>query len=198
MDNVATIDKATRFAARKHRNGVRKDELKTPYIVHPIGVMMIIREVGKTTALDILCAAILHDIIEDTLKNAKDSKEIKKVYDEIMNEFSKATADYVMELTDDQSLKKYEKKAAQIIKAKYFSFGAGIIKIADKIYNCSDNPNWSQERKTEYVQFSIDVINNIPVPKDNLEFKQFKLVYNAFQTLVKKTNVTFERPLNIL
>jgi (p)ppGpp synthase/HD superfamily hydrolase len=36
-----------------------------PYIVHPVGVMMVLVECGETD-LDLLVAALLHDTVEDT------------------------------------------------------------------------------------------------------------------------------------
>ena len=46
---IEVVIKATNFAAIKHRNQRRKDEAKTPYINHPIGVAFILIEEGKVT-----------------------------------------------------------------------------------------------------------------------------------------------------
>ena len=46
---IEAVIKATNFAAIKHRNQRRKDEAKTPYINHPIGVAFILIEEGNIT-----------------------------------------------------------------------------------------------------------------------------------------------------
>ena len=46
---IGVVIKATNFAAIKHSNQRRKDEAKSPYINHPIGVAFILIEEGKIT-----------------------------------------------------------------------------------------------------------------------------------------------------
>lgn len=60
---MPNIDRAIRFAALAHKGQVRKGG-DQPYIFHPLEVL----EVVSTMTLDddILCAAVLHDTIEDT------------------------------------------------------------------------------------------------------------------------------------
>lgn len=50
------------FAAIKHREQRRKDVEKTPYINHPIGVANIIASEGEVFDLEVLMAAVLHDV----------------------------------------------------------------------------------------------------------------------------------------
>ena len=59
------ILKATQFSALKHHDQKRKDG-KTPYIIHPISVAMILSDIGGIDDEEILSAALLHDTIEDT------------------------------------------------------------------------------------------------------------------------------------
>ncbi|MBM4422522.1 MAG: bifunctional (p)ppGpp synthetase/guanosine-3',5'-bis(diphosphate) 3'-pyrophosphohydrolase [Chloroflexi bacterium] len=58
------IDSALAFAARAHDGQVRKST-DVPYIVHPVGVMMVLIECGETDS-ELLAAALLHDTVEDT------------------------------------------------------------------------------------------------------------------------------------
>ena len=67
--------KATQFAALKHCDQRRKDG-KTPYIIHPISVAMILSEIGSIEDLEILSAALLHDTLEDTDTSAHELEKI--------------------------------------------------------------------------------------------------------------------------
>ncbi len=58
------ILKATQFSALKHQNQKRKDG-KTPYVIHPISVAVILSEIGDIDDEEILSAALLHDTIEE-------------------------------------------------------------------------------------------------------------------------------------
>src|SRR5258706_1698618 len=62
MDS-SLIDSALIFAARAHRQQTRKGT-DIPYIVHPVGVMLLLAQAGETDP-EILAAALLHDPLED-------------------------------------------------------------------------------------------------------------------------------------
>lgn len=57
------IDKAIRFAASAHKGQTRKAG-NQPYIFHPLEVLNVVSTM--TLDEDILCAAVLHDTVEDT------------------------------------------------------------------------------------------------------------------------------------
>ena len=61
--SVALLDYALRFATQAHEGQVRKYSGE-PYIVHPMNVARIVAEV--TDDVNMLCAAYLHDTVEDT------------------------------------------------------------------------------------------------------------------------------------
>lgn len=58
------IETALIFAARAH-DGQRRKSTDVPYIVHPVGVMLILMETGETDP-ELLAGALLHDTVEDT------------------------------------------------------------------------------------------------------------------------------------
>ena len=60
MDKVT---KAIEFAARAHDGMIRKKD-KTPYILHPLEAAVIVG--SMTDDQDIISAAVLHDVVEDT------------------------------------------------------------------------------------------------------------------------------------
>jgi len=152
-DITSALLEATLFAADKHRGQRRKDEQGTPYINHPIHVANLLASVGGITDLSILQAGLLHDTVEDTNTSGE----------EIEQRFGSTVRKLVMEVTDDKTLEKHERKRKQIEKAPNLSAGAKVIKLADKIANLADivaSPpvGWSLERRRQYLAWSNDVI----------------------------------------
>jgi guanosine-3',5'-bis(diphosphate) 3'-pyrophosphohydrolase len=144
------------FATHKHQGQVRKDGNRSPYITHPMAVATAIAEIGRVADTLVLKAAILHDTIEDT-----DTTE-----EEIRQSFGEEVLQVVLEVTDDKSLEKMERKRLQVIHAPTLSYSARIIKLADKITNCQDilqtpPQDWTLERRRNYIQWCADVIFQI-------------------------------------
>jgi len=149
---VASIVRCTNFAAVKHRQQRRKDEDQTPYINHPIGVAHLLVEAGVRDPV-VLQAALLHDTVEDT----------DTTLEEIRGEFGSRVADVVAEVTDDKSLPKQERKRLQIEHAGACSAEAKLVKLADKLYNCTDltrclPTGWTEDRRQEYYRWARAVL----------------------------------------
>ncbi|MCU7801614.1 MAG: HD domain-containing protein [Candidatus Thiodiazotropha sp. (ex Lucinoma borealis)] len=152
------------FAARKHRDQRRMDVQASPYINHPITLADILVNEGGVTDTETLVTALLHDTIEDTDTTAE----------EIESEFGLVVAGLVMEVTDDDSLTKLERKELQIQHAPYLSEKARLVKLADKIANLRDvchNPpkDWSLQRKQAYFDWAKAVIDGLRGTHDELE-----------------------------
>ena len=58
------VERAYRIAERAHR-GQARDE-GSPYIEHPLRVALIVADELKRPEPDLICAALLHDVVEDT------------------------------------------------------------------------------------------------------------------------------------
>lgn len=157
--------KALAFAADKHRFQTRKDKAGTPYINHPINVARTLAEIGNENNIQLLTAALLHDTIEDT--------ETKP--EEIESQFGKEVLDLVLEVTDDKSLSKEERKKLQVLHASKKSTLAKKLKLADKICNVYDiihhPPGWPIERKLQYLKWAEDVLEGLKGANENLENK---------------------------
>jgi guanosine-3',5'-bis(diphosphate) 3'-pyrophosphohydrolase len=150
---VPGVRLATGFAAWKHTGQFRKGEGKTPYIHHPVEVAAILSEAGAVEDNDVLQAALLHDTIEDT--------ETER--EEIESHFGLRICSIVVEVTDDKSLQKQERKAAQIAHAPHLSKEAQSLKLADKISNVFDvafsTPvDWPPERQLAYFDWASQVV----------------------------------------
>jgi guanosine-3',5'-bis(diphosphate) 3'-pyrophosphohydrolase len=157
------ILKAAEFAANKHRGQFRKGNLNTPYINHPVKVASVLEEVGIDDH-ETLAAALLHDVIEDT----------DTTHSEIKNVFNRKVADIVLEVSDDKEKSKKERKDLQIEGARFLTYEAKLIRIADKICNIQDvsgqdSPNWNYERKYEYLEWAKKVVDQINGTNEVLE-----------------------------
>ncbi len=176
MNDLAKFIQAASFAAKKHRGQKRKGAVEEPYINHPLEVANLLANVGKVEDNDILIAAVLHDTIEDT----ETTKE------EIAELFGTKVSEMVLEVTDDKSLPKAERKQKQIEHAPHLSIGAKHIKLADKSSNIRDvteNPPdfWSDERRLEYILWGEKVVAGLRGVNENLENHFDKLVETAKQ-----------------
>jgi guanosine-3',5'-bis(diphosphate) 3'-pyrophosphohydrolase len=72
-NDIQILVRAFAFAAEKHSNQRRKDAEESPYINHPIALVDVLANEGNVTDIETLCAAALHDTIEDTSNHAEDS-----------------------------------------------------------------------------------------------------------------------------
>lgn len=151
--STALILKAAQFAAQKHRHQRRKDVEASPYINHPIALASLLANEGCVTDSEVLCAALLHDTIEDTGTTAE----------ELRAQFGVAITSIVLEVSDDKSLPKKERKRLQVLHAPHASPKAKLVKLADKICNLRDllvSPprGWSLKRQQAYFDWAERVV----------------------------------------
>ncbi len=178
-DNIQLFIKAIEFAAHKHRNQRRKNIEATPYINHPIALASVLANEGQIAEINVLCAALLHDTIEDT----------ETTENELRLVFGETICGIVIELTDNKSLPKSERKRLQIEHANHVSHSAKLVKLADKICNLRDiisSPpaDWSPERKKEYFNWTLQVVDKLRGTHQGLE-RLFDVVFSDGQTLFK-------------
>lgn len=164
------VIQAIDFAAGQHKFQRRKGFYRIPYINHPIRVMRILAEAGGVVSPNILAAAALHDVLEDT-----DCKE-----DQIEKMFGPEVLTIVKEVTDDMNLPSAERKRKQILKAPTLSEGGRMIKMADKIANMQDiltfPLDWSRHKKLAYFQWATEVAKGCSGVNSGLE-KAFEEIF---------------------
>lgn len=144
---------ALQFAADRHRDQRRKGPDHQPYVNHLIDVVELLWRVGQVRDPVILIAALLHDSIEDTSATPA----------EIAGLFGEEVLAVVLEVTDDKTLPKAERKRLQVERAPHKSLRARQLKLADKISNVRDvqrNPpaEWPSERCDEYLDWARQVV----------------------------------------
>ncbi len=156
MSTTQTILKAAAFAAHKHRDQRRKDAAASPYINHPIALANILANEGGILDAVVIAAALLHDTLEDTETTPEELQEL----------FGADVAGVVVEVSDDKSLPKAERKQLQIEHAAHISERAKLVKLADKIANIRDVADappagWSLPRRREYFDWAKQVVDGL-------------------------------------
>jgi guanosine-3',5'-bis(diphosphate) 3'-pyrophosphohydrolase len=148
-----TFIRALGVAADLHKHQHRKGSSKIPYINHPIKVCDLLLRIGGIQDEITLSAAMLHDTIEDT----------QATFTGLESVFGTVIASVVLEVSDDKSLSKEERKRLQITHAPLLSHAAKLIKLADKIANMQDiihHPlDWSVDRKVAYFSWAKQVVD---------------------------------------
>ena len=76
--DIKLVQKAYEFAKAKHGDQLRKSG--EPYIIHPVQVAYILANLGLDD--NTICAALLHDVLEDT----------NTTYDDLVKEFNEEVA----------------------------------------------------------------------------------------------------------
>ena len=169
--------KAAHFAAQKHAGQRRKGTAAEPYINHLLEVAELVSSALAEPDIDLVIAALLHDTVEDTGV----TKEV------LVEAFGSDVADLVMEVTDEKSLPKAERKRLQIVQASQISVRAQAIKLADKISNlrgilASPPADWSGERKREYFEWAKQVVDCLSAPNQMLK-AEFERLYRQVESL---------------
>jgi guanosine-3',5'-bis(diphosphate) 3'-pyrophosphohydrolase len=162
--DLTLLLRALAFAADKHRHQRRKDAEASPYINHPIALANVLVEEGGVEDIEVLCAALLHDTIEDT----------DTTHEELGNAFGSRIAHIVAEVTDDKNLKSEERKRLQIEHAPKLSVEAKLVKLADKTCNLRDivvrpPAKWDLARRREYFDWAKRVVDGLRGVQPRLE-----------------------------
>ncbi|HAM08818.1 MAG: hypothetical protein A2X05_17920 [Bacteroidetes bacterium GWE2_41_25] len=181
MTGVGLILKALEFASHRHRTQRRKGKREIPYINHPIQVASLLANEGGETDPILIAAAILHDVIEDTVNSVDERRELMS---EISAKFGEELLALTMEVTDDKTLEKQVRKQMQIEHANHLSIRAKKLKMADKITNLRDitvdPPDWwTHYRIVEYLSWAEKVVEGLKGVNPELENLFYKTLAEA-------------------
>ena len=165
------LSKALKYGADKHRDQSRKIS-GLPYIIHPVEVSFIVSKYKSSKRLEeLMCAAILHDTLEDT----------KTKFIDLSTEFTPLIASLVLELTSDlKQIKKLGKNKYLQKKMVGLSNYGLFLKLADRLANISDSPS------EQYMKDTKELIKYI-VKRRKLTKSQKKLV-KEIKKVIKKHN----------
>ena len=149
IDNV--IKKAYDFATRIHYSQKRRDN--TPYINHPIRVAENVRKyINSNNKNDLIICAYLHDTLEDG----------DITYNDLFNKFGNYIASIVLELTNDNVIKKELGKTRYLqLKMNNMSDDALSVKLCDRLDNIKDLVNAGKNFQHKYLIETKSIIDYI-------------------------------------
>jgi GTP diphosphokinase / guanosine-3',5'-bis(diphosphate) 3'-diphosphatase len=173
--DVRLVERAYDVAAHHHRDQKRKSG--DPYITHPLAVATILAELGMNT--DTLCAALLHDTVEDTAYTL----------DQLHTDFGDVISALVDGVTKLDKVKYGEAAEAETVRKMVVAMSRDIrvlvIKLADRLHNMRTLrylPRPKQERKSrEVLEIFAPLAHRLGM--NNLKWELEDL---AFQTLYPK------------
>ncbi|WP_202845537.1 HD domain-containing protein [Luteimonas saliphila] len=163
---LARVVDAIAFAAHAHRAQRRKDLDATPCINHPVALVRILAVEAGIDDTDVLCAAALHDYLEDCCGGDDGQASVDEGRDLLRRRFGDAVLRLVDAVTDDRALPRAERKRLQVAHAAQMPHGARLIRLADKIANLRDlvefpPADWPAYRRREYFDWAASVVDRL-------------------------------------
>ena len=143
------ILKAYNFAKDNHGDQLRRSG--EPYIIHPLQVAFILAELGMDDAT--ICAALLHDVVEDT----------DVTHEDLINEFSLEIAEMVDGVTklSKLSYETVEEEQVENYRKMFLAMGKDIrvimIKLADRLHNMRTLKFLSRDRQIANAKETMDL-----------------------------------------
>ena len=191
------IMKAYNLANDKHKD--QKRNSGEPYIIHPLNVAYILADVGLDDST--ICAALLHDVVEDTEVTDAD----------IRHEFSEEIADMVAGVTKlgTVSFESVEERQVEDYRKMFLAMGKDIrviiIKLADRLHNMRTLKFLKRERQIanakETMEIYAPLANRLGLysMKWELEDLSFKYLYpEEYHELVEGINKKREERLQFI
>ena len=181
------IMKAFNYANEKHK--YQKRGSGEPYIIHPINVAYILAEIGLDDST--ICAALLHDVVEDT----------DTTHEDIVQNFGLEIADMVQGVTKLGNIQfaTIEETQVENYRRMFLAMGKDIrvilIKLADRLHNMRTLKYIKRERQIanakETLELYAPLANRLGLYsiKAELEDLGFKYLYpDEFHELVESIN----------
>ena len=191
------IMKAYNYAVEHHGNQKRRSG--EPYIIHPINVAYILAGVGLDEAT--ICAALLHDVVEDT--DATDADLRRDFGDEIADMVAGVTKLGTMQFStvEEQQVEDYRKMFLAMGK----DIRVIILKIADRLHNMRTLKYLKRDRQIanakETMEIYAPLANRLGLysMKWELEDLSFKYLYpEEYHELVEGINKKREERLKFI
>ena len=149
-EELAKVTSAYEFAADFHRNQKRRSG--EPYINHPVEVALILAK-DLHMDEDTICAALLHDTVEDTPATLDDLRErFGDIVAELVDGVTKLTSIEVASMDEKQAL-----NLRKMFLAMSKDIRVVIIKLADRLHNMRTLAALPPDRRTFKARETMDV-----------------------------------------
>lgn len=191
------IMRAYNYAVKLHGDQLRKSG--EPYIIHPLDVAYILADIGLDD--NTICAALLHDVVEDT----------KATEEDLTREFGKEISEMVAGVTKlgKISFASVEEQQVENYRKMFLAMGKDIrvilIKLADRLHNMRTLKYLKRDRQLAISKETMDLYaplaNRLGVYslKWELEDLAFKYLYpDEFHELVEGINKKREERLKFI
>jgi len=165
--------KAIKFCVKAHGTQIRR-YTGEPYWHHPVNVSNILVESGEHD-IDMLCAAVLHDVVEDTETTVAD----------VSKEFGKDVAKLVDMLTDVSKPEDGNRKIRKSLDRDHLLMGsdkAKTIKLADLIDNSESIVKYDQGFAKVYMVEKKELLGVLVGGSPELMARASKIVSDYFNT----------------
>ena len=195
--DIKIVQKAYEYAKEKH--GDQKRKSGEPYIIHPIQVAYTLANLDLDD--NTICAALLHDVLEDT----------DTTYDDLVKEFNEEVAYMVSGVTKLSKLQyaSVEEQQVEDYRKMFLAMGKDIrvilIKLADRLHNMRTLKYLSRDRQIanakETMELYAPLANRLGVYslKWELEDLSFKYLYpEEYRELVEGINKKREERLKFI
>ena len=195
--DIKLIMKAYNYAVEHH--GDQRRRSGEPYIIHPINVAYILAGVGLDEAT--ICAALLHDVVEDT--DATDADLRRDFGDEIADMVAGVTKLGTVQFTS------VEEQQAEDYRKMFLAMGKDIrviiIKLADRLHNMRTLKYLKRDRQIANAKETMEIFaplaNRLGLysMKWELEDLAFKYLYpEEYHELVEGINKKREERLTFI
>ena len=195
--DIKLIQKAYEYAKAKHGDQLRKSG--EPYIIHPVQVAYTLAELGLDE--DTICAALLHDVLEDTDTS----------YEDLEKEFNEEVAYMVDGVTKLSKLQyaSVEEQQVENYRKMFLAMGKDtrviLIKLADRLHNMRTLKFLTRDRQianaNETMELYAPLANRLGVYslKWELEDLSFKYLYpEDFREIVEGIDKKREERLKFI
>ena len=132
QDGIDVVQRAVELAVKHHAKQVRENRFPMPYVVHPMDVLHLLGVWGANH-VDVSCAAICHDLLEDTkCEEAEITDAIGPEATSIVKELTflppVGVKGHDFNLAKDEYLRSFATKSVKSL----------VVKVADRICNTND------------------------------------------------------------
>ncbi len=149
-EDTEKIKLAYSIASEAHANQLRRSG--EPYIIHPIAVAKILAEMGMDA--ESVCAALLHDVVEDTETT---SEEIREMFGESIEQL----VDGVTKLGQIPLSASKEEQQSENIRKMFLAMSRDIrviiIKLADRVHNMRTLMHMPEEKRRYKARETLEI-----------------------------------------